>query len=81
MKTDVLLSIPEPMWRRALEFATRTGHDIEREVVIPAVLEYVKVQADVRGYKLGRCAACNVTTVDSECLECGWVATTQMVPA
>ena len=72
MKTDVILSIPSPTWKRAVDFATQLGHDLERDVLAPAILEYVKIQADVGGYSTGRCSACNATTVDGECLECGW---------
>jgi hypothetical protein len=68
----VTVAVPSPMWRRAAEFAAEAGHSLDRDVWTPALLEYIKIQADLGGYKLGKCAACNVTTVDGECVECGW---------
>lgn len=74
MLKDVVVSIPSTMWARALEFAGQAGHDVERDVVVPAVLEYVKIQADIARRNFDRCSACNATSVDGECLECGWTA-------
>jgi len=68
----VTVAVPVVMWRRAMEFAAEGGHCLDRDVLAPALLEYVKLQAELRGQKLGKCAACNVTAVDGECLECGW---------
>ena len=71
MRNDVVVSMPSAMWRRAVELASRMGHDLERDVLTPAVLDYVKIQVEVTGGSLGRCSACNATTVDDECLDCG----------
>lgn len=70
----VTVAVPSVMWRRAREFAAAAGHCLDRDVLAPVLLEYVKLQADLRGHKLEKCAACNVSTVDGECLECGWTS-------
>jgi len=74
MKRDVVVAMPSPMWAHALGLASELGHDLERDVIQPALLEYVKIQADLRGRRLARCPACNATTLEGECLSCGFVA-------
>lgn len=57
------------LWERAQRYAGEAGHDVARDVVGSALLEYVKVQAEVRGETVGRCSACNATTIDRVCLD------------
>lgn len=68
----VTVYIAPSLWEQANTYAGKAGHDIQRDVVAPALLEYAKVQADARGDKMGRCGACNATTIDGQCLDCGW---------
>lgn len=75
----VTAAVPFVMWRRATEFAAEAGHSLDRDVLVPALLEYIKIQADLGGRKLGKCAACNVTTIDGECVECGWTSPRHLV--
>ena len=67
----VTVAVPSAMWRRAVELAAEAGHCLDRDVLVPALLEYVKLQADLRGHRRSKCAACYATTVDGECAECG----------
>jgi hypothetical protein len=78
-KMDISVSVPEVLWKRAVQFALEGGHDIERDVLVPALFEYVKVQADARGREIGRCSSCNNLTIEGQCLECGWVAASESV--
>lgn len=81
MKRDVIMSVPSPLWTHASQLAAELGHHLDRDVVEPALLDYVRIQAEVLGRVLGRCSACNATTLDGECVECGWKAAAQVAPA
>ena len=75
----VTVAVPSTMWRRATQLAAEAGHCLDRDVLTPVLLEYVKIQAELRGHKLDKCHACDVTTVDGECLECGWTSPRRLV--
>jgi hypothetical protein len=80
-KVDAVLAFPAPLWRLARECALAEGHDIERDILAPALLEYLKIQAEARGITLSRCPACNATTIEGECVECGRTSAAVTLPA
>lgn len=75
----VTVAVPSALWDKASKLAAEAGHCLDSDVLGPALLDYIKVQAAVRGYTLGKCAACNVTTVEGECVECGWTSVRSLV--